>query len=231
MLAAAALLLGLVVAMLAAAAVGQWENPRSGEGPTITATPSPEGPSMDFTPPELPTIDPIAGGERLAENPWVRGVVIAIVAIIGLVVLFLLLRLLASVLRREPPTTPDPRMVTTAGVDDAIEAPAILDGIARAQDALEGDRPPRDAIIQAWLALEHAATNAGVGRTPAQTPTEFTAVVLERTPADRASVDVLRGLYTRVRFSDDELQRGDAEAAREALTAIAASWSEIEVPS
>lgn len=229
-LTAVLVLLGLVVALLAASAVGSWDTPR---GADVTATLESETGVVVIPtpPPTLPTEEVVAEGEPGAENPFVRWLVIGVVTLIGVVVLALLLRLLASVLRRAPVEEPEAHDVTAAVADDSVDAPAILDGIARAQSALEGDRAPRDAIIEAWLALEHAATEAGVGRRPAQTPTEFTAVVLERTPADRDAVDLLRGLYLRVRFSDDHLQRGDAAAARDALTTISVSWSELDVPS
>src|SRR5690606_36900682 len=148
-------------------------------------------------------------------------------ALVGVVLLALVLRLVVGLLRRSPLPEPDAHHVTAALADESVDAPTMLDGIARAQRLLDEERAPRDAIVQAWLALEHAASRAGVGRRPAQTPTEFSAVVLERTPADRDAVEVLRALYLRVRFSDDELLPGDAEAARQALTAIGASWAEL----
>lgn len=221
-----ALVLGLVVVLLAAAAVGPWDAPRGG-GETVTGSPVPT-PSLPFTPPSVvPTVEVTEPAAGQQENPLVRWLVIAVVALVGVVLLALVLRLVVGLLRRSPLPEPDAHHVTAALADESVDAPTMLDGIARAQRLLDEERAPRDAIVQAWLALEHAASRAGVGRRPAQTPTEFTAVVLERTPADRDAVEVLRALYLRVRFSDDELLPGDAEAARQALTAIGASWAEL----
>jgi hypothetical protein len=69
-------------------------------------------------------------------------------------------------------------------------------------------RPPRDAVIAAWLALEEAEQ-----RLPHQTPTEFT---------ERLGVDatVLRNLYQRARFGHEEVTGAQAAEARRELDRI-----------
>ncbi|WP_394613921.1 DUF4129 domain-containing protein [Lentzea sp. JNUCC 0626] len=69
-------------------------------------------------------------------------------------------------------------------------------------------RPPRDAVIAAWLALEAAEE-----RLPHQTPTEFT----ERLGVDAA---VLKDLYQRARFGHEDVTAAQAEQAREELGRI-----------
>ncbi|WP_454043908.1 DUF4129 domain-containing protein [Cellulosimicrobium sp. Marseille-Q8652] len=81
--------------------------------------------------------------------------------------------------------------------------------------------PPRDAVIAAWVSLEDAAALAGAHRDPAQTPTEFTVAVLDRTPADPGAVATLRGLYHRARFRGADIDAGDVRAARAALRRLA----------
>jgi hypothetical protein len=69
-------------------------------------------------------------------------------------------------------------------------------------------RPPRDAVIAAWLALEEAEP-----RKPHQTPTEFT---------EKLGVDatVLRNLYQRARFGHEEVTAEQARQAQRELSRI-----------
>ncbi|MGW6933339.1 DUF4129 domain-containing protein [Lentzea sp. NPDC054927] len=69
-------------------------------------------------------------------------------------------------------------------------------------------RPPRDAVIAAWLALEEAEP-----RKPHQTPTEFT---------EKLGVDavVLKDLYQRARFGHEDVTAAQARQAREELGRI-----------
>lgn len=226
---AAIAVLAIVIVLLAGAAAGPWSwpSPGSADTPSVidetVATPFPF-PSGLEPPPEQGEAAPTT------DNPFVRWLIIATVAAIGLLLIVLLVRL-GLMLRRGKLPPPDPRQVGTPGAEELIDAPAIQEGIAAAQQALASDRPPRDAIVRAWLALETAAGDAGAARRPSQTPTEFATVVLARTSADDAAVETLRRLYTRSRFSEDEVTRRDAEQARDALERVAASWSAVEVRS
>ncbi|MFD4641962.1 DUF4129 domain-containing protein [Lentzea sp. NPDC058436] len=70
------------------------------------------------------------------------------------------------------------------------------------------ERPPRDAVIAAWLALEAAEE-----RLPHQTPTEFT---------EKLGVDavVLKDLYRRARFGHEDVTAAQAEQAQQELSRI-----------
>jgi hypothetical protein len=70
------------------------------------------------------------------------------------------------------------------------------------------NRPPRDAVIAAWLALEAAEP-----RRPHQTPTEFT----EKLGVDAA---VLKDLYQRARFGHEDVTAEQAEEAQRELGRI-----------
>ena len=107
-------------------------------------------------------------------------------------------------------------------LDDVTQA-ALQEGVARAGRALRDELPPGDAVIAAWLALEHAAGTGGVVRDPAQTATEFTLALLDRTAADPAATRTLLGLYHRARFSDHAVSTDDVVAARAALGVLAAA--------
>ncbi|NMF29340.1 DUF4129 domain-containing protein [Cellulosimicrobium aquatile] len=100
--------------------------------------------------------------------------------------------------------------------------PELRDAVHRVRAHLSTpDADPHDAVVAAWVALEHAAARAGTRRDPAQTPTEFTTAVLTSTPADPHAVATLRRLYHRARFGENPLGTTDLDAARHALTRIA----------
>ncbi|SDG78370.1 protein of unknown function [Lentzea fradiae] len=69
-------------------------------------------------------------------------------------------------------------------------------------------RPPRDAVIAAWLALEAAEPRA-----PHQTPTEFTAKL-------GVDASTLKDLYQRARFGHEDVTREQADEARRELGRI-----------
>ncbi|MBM7858413.1 DUF4129 domain-containing protein [Lentzea nigeriaca] len=94
-----------------------------------------------------------------------------------------------------------------------FEIGASVPAIQRVEKALQEftnhpQRPPRDAVIAAWLALEEAEP-----REPHQTPTEFT---------EKLGVDatVLRNLYQRARFGHEDVTAEQAEAAQQELGRI-----------
>ena len=226
-LAGAAILLVLVLVVLAAAATGPWDRPLSDGG--ATGAPPLTPPSI-----ELPTqtasqsIPPQDSADGSGGDTILRWVLYALGLAVAVVIALLVLRFLMVYLRRSKGPGVDARIAQPVTDIPEVDAPTMREGIAQARSILDSDRPPHDAIVLAWLALEHAAVSAGVGRTPAQTPTEFTAVVLDRTPAQRDAVDVLRELYSRVRFSDQPISDDDGDAARAAIAAIAAHWSAVE---
>nr|WP_246211766.1 DUF4129 domain-containing protein [Phytoactinopolyspora alkaliphila] len=95
-------------------------------------------------------------------------------------------------------------------------------GVHAASAALDrtGTAGP-DAVIEAWLALEAAASSSGTPRRPSQTPTEFTDRLLREHHADAGSVTLLRGLYLRARYSaHPHVSGADVTSARQALTSI-----------
>lgn len=107
-------------------------------------------------------------------------------------------------------------------------APILRRGLTEAQAKLAEASDPSDAIVQAWLALEEAADRSGFPRGPADTPTEFTAVVLRSTPADATAVDELLHLYHQARFSTHGIADADRVRAQDCLHRLAASWSRVD---
>ena len=96
---------------------------------------------------------------------------------------------------------------------EEFDVDASVPPIRRVEKALQEftahpDRPPRDAVIAAWLALEEAEP-----RKPHQTPTEFT---------EKLGVDatVLRNLYQRARFGHEDVTAEQAQQAQRELSRI-----------
>lgn len=96
---------------------------------------------------------------------------------------------------------------------EEFDVDASVPVIRRVEKALQEftnhpQRPPRDAVIAAWLALEEAEP-----RKPHQTPTEFT---------EKLGVDatVLKNLYQRARFGHEDVSVEQAQEAQRELDRI-----------
>jgi hypothetical protein len=88
----------------------------------------------------------------------------------------------------------------------------------------------RDAVVSCWLRLEAAAAEAGSGRDPASTPSEFTAALLTEHHADPEAVGDLLDLYHRARFGASPLPDEAANRALRALERAAAGLSGERLP-
>jgi hypothetical protein len=183
------------------------------------------------TPQPGPTLPPSTGAARdsLQAPAWVTQTVRWLVLATLAVLVFLLLRYLYRLVQQRLGTvdTGGPGDEPAGGdvldaLDDVTQA-ALQEGYLDAGRALRDELPPSDAVIAAWLALEHAAGRGGVEREPAETATEFTLALLDRTPADPAAARTLLRLYHRARFSDHEVRPGDVAVARAALGVLAAA--------
>ncbi|MBF5080742.1 DUF4129 domain-containing protein [Quadrisphaera sp. INWT6] len=210
-----------VLVVLAAAAEGlTTPSGRRSAPPDVvmpTPTPTQTPPPLEVLPEAPPQDLPSWLGPALA----VAGA-LAVLAVVVLVVVWLRRLWQRRASRAEALEALDE---TAGDVDGALAAPVVRRGIARSLELLDDPRDLDDAVVRAWLGLEETAEDAGVARTPAETPTEFTTRLLARVPADRAAVDVLRALYSRARFGGAGGRRDDdAERARAALRALAGSW-------
>ena len=96
----------------------------------------------------------------------------------------------------------------------AVDIAALATDVQRADAQLAGVTEPGDAVIAAWVALEHEAALQGAERRAAQTSTEFTTDLLAATPAPPEAVVTLRGLYQRARFTRRPVSAADVDAAR-----------------
>ena len=175
--------------------------------PTESASPAPGFPT-DTTPP--PAWIPIA----LA---ILAGLVV--LAILTLVVYRLVKAFLAVRIARMPAADQVDAGVGLAGA--RLTATQVADVVEEALARLDAAPTTTDAVIQAWLAFEEATARHGLVRGPAETATEFTEAVLERSAVPPADTEQLRTLYHRARFSDWVAGPDDVRRARAALEHIA----------
>lgn len=214
----------LLVAIVAAAVAAPWEFEYR-DLPAWLA-------QFEFTLPEFEFEDPAEGGPGEGEvgDGWNLGWVVALVQVLVAGLVLLLLRWLWLRFRHSQVA----ERVRPSGYGGAVPAeveqpdlPILRQGVSAARTVLDGERDPTEAIVAAWLALEHAAASAGVTRRPAQTPSEFTVEVLDRLDADPDATRRLLDLYLRARFSGLPSDDADVEVARTCLVTLAEGWQEL----
>lgn len=221
----------LLLVLIASGVGGPWTvTDRLGLvfGTPEAAAPTPRPINNPFGTPTPPAAD----GRPPLDLSWLDNVLLTLaiaagVVAIGIVVWMIWRRFRA--LQPDPEDEPVPTGTAVAGdVPAEPELPALRRGVAAARDLLDRIADPDDAIIRAWLAVEEAAAESGVTRNPAETPTEFTVAVLDRTPADPAAVRRLLGLYLRARFATEPASSGDVREAKRCLFALAERWAEAD---
>ena len=155
----------------------------------------------------LPPVGSNGGG-----NPWelvaFAGGAIAMTAFLGYGIWKVRPRRPGGLAARRPPA-PDP----SAAVDDALAA-------------LDAERDPRRAIINAYVRMERALDDAGIGRRESEAPREYLARVAGALRGDDRAARRLTALYEEARFSAhavDEAMRAEAISALRALRAEGAA--------
>jgi len=208
-----------LLAVWASVAAGRWD-PQLARG---SSSPAPE-PSPAPSLPEV--VETLPEGYGLN----VRGVVLGVLVVMaGLAVVGILgygLKAVRGVWQSRShriEEDADGGLAGTGMVPDTVlpDVVELREGIAEAWARLAEHREPTDAIQAAWVAVEDAAGRSGVPREPADTPTEFTVAVLDRTAVDPAAIRTLLGLYHRARFSTHGATADDVELAGRCLTTLA----------
>lgn len=179
----------------------------------------------------VPTMPPGAPSDA-TPSPVVRDILIgigilAVLAIVVLVVRFTyraVRELVATRITASPARDQLDRAATVPG--SPLTPHEVQDAVAEALRRLDEARGATDAIILAWLAFEDAASRHGQRRDPAQTPTEFTVGLLDRSAVPVADTVGLRTLYLRTRFSDIPATAADVAHARAWLEHIARALDE-----
>lgn len=203
-----------------------------------------EAPRWLPTPAEPTPIEPpgaIAGDrpEAVEPNPIVAQVIAIVLAVLLVATVTVLVVALVVLLvrrfrgrrrlvrRQSAPGTLGGGLVSAAGAVVPVEA--MRSGIARALRAIDDDRVPSDAVIQAWLGLEQTATEAGAERAASETPAEYTARLVMRFDTDRDAARALLGLYHEARFGGRTADASSVAAARDSLLRLQRSWHEVGV--
>lgn len=208
----------VVVTVLAAAASGPWSLDVHRGALAGVSEPAGTGPSGTAPPAAAPG----APADATAP-PWVTFVVLVLLTLVVVVLLLVLVRWLARLLRAHLQPRAVDHSPPAGQVDDGPDrwVPAMQDGVRRAAQELDDEQPPGDAVIAAWVALEHAAASGGLVRDRAETATEFTVEVLDATSADPAATRTLLDLYLAARYSRHPLTTDDVARARTSLATIA----------
>lgn len=149
--------------------------------------------------------------------------VLLVIAALGVLVLILWVIRRAAVLRseRRPAAQEAEDPDALLAVEDADRA------LRGARDSLEYAAAPRDAVIDAWLALERGIAEAGIVRRPAQTTTEYVISVMRALDLPEADLHVLADLYGRALFDDAGIQEDSRGRARDALAHLTERLQEV----
>ncbi|KRA23131.1 hypothetical protein ASD65_00885 [Microbacterium sp. Root61] len=221
-----ALVIGLGIVTVAGIALAgplQWSAPDWTLPQTeVTLPPAPMATGEEFSPPPEP--------DRAVPVPtdipqWVMVVLVVVVVTLLAAGAYLLWRRLRGIERSHEPSV---RLEVGADVSAAEPdvAPAVRRGIERALDILDEEREPADAVVQAWLGLEDAASASGAARSAAETPAEYAARIVGRFDADQAAVEQLLTLYQDVRFGAHPADAASVDTARRSLVRLRASWQQ-----
>jgi hypothetical protein len=169
-------------------------------------------------PPPVRPQRPLAQATQSADMALAERVALIAVAVVLLLVVASVLMRFLRVNRRQRILDDAPPSWGADAEDDSVRV--VAEGVHAARRALREDVPPGDAVVAAWMALERAAHGSGVDRDPAQTATELTVALLDRTQADPASTRALLDLYLQARFSSHPLTAAHVAAAQEHLARI-----------
>jgi hypothetical protein len=174
--------------------------------------PQPRSEEPEDIPTPLPMDDEYGDLGRLGAGLLVIG---GVAATIALVALYSLVSLLLA--GRE--TTHRLRLGDAGdGVDLDVGA-ALREQASRSARTLQSTPTEEagNAVVACWVELERVAEVAGRARARAQTPTEFTAMLLAELSGDHRPVDTLLALYHQARFSSTPLPEDAAEVAAASL--------------
>jgi len=184
---------------------------------------------------QLPELDINMADDELDDLPpprdwdlsWLDTAARVIVAIVAAFVLWRILRRITFKGRARRRSASGPGGMIVDGADPRL--PEMQRGLETALARLDEIADPGNAVIAAWIALEEAAAESGVARTPSQTPTEFTMSILELLNADPVAATTLLRLYHRVRFAHHRPSASDVTAARASLIRLAEYWDASDV--
>lgn len=178
--------------------------------PAVPATPAPE-----------PVVEP-----EQARDPGPELVYATIAALIVLITVaaYMVITILKRLRRPQQELGNESDAVVELDPTPGETASVIRAHLARATEVLSGPADSADAVIACWLQLEAATSHAGRSRELHETPSEYTAGILERFDAAPTDTATLMTTYERVRFAASahrrEVSPTELNAAREALNGV-----------
>ncbi|WP_353953270.1 DUF4129 domain-containing protein [Knoellia sp. S7-12] len=197
----------------------------SGAGPTqlspssSVVDPGEAGPPVDFEVGEDPGLLQGLYLERFGDSHVVQSLITwtgrLLLVLAGAVVLLVIVWLVRNLIDRL-------RGSDVAAKDDVrgeVLPDVLRAGLTRSEAQLERGASG-EAVINAWLALEHTAQLVGVGDDTSRTPAELVKAVLERHDVDLESLARLADVYREARFSAHPIGEPQRETARSALRQI-----------
>ncbi|MHA7238318.1 DUF4129 domain-containing protein [Arthrobacter sp. TMS1-12-1] len=187
-------LIVLLLVVLAAAFIGDFS-----ATPVMDAPEAPSRRTESPAPAESVPATPLPDGERIVVD---GGTLAAVALVLLMLALALLTRFLLRFRIRQGPDGVPPEQADPHYAGTEARVPAALPHWAKeSRAALAGggaDTP--DAIIRCWLELERACTEVGIGRTAAQTTSEFASTVATVLDLPPRPLTTLNHLYQRARF-------------------------------
>ncbi|PRB12231.1 DUF4129 domain-containing protein [Microbacterium sp. MYb62] len=214
--------------MFAAAAQGL---PQFGEWPGAGESTAPD----DVLPPaptesSPPPIEPREDSPLLAILGFVLAALVLAAVLVAVYfgvrsLIRLLLRLWRDrPLARQETAALDAAAIAGTAVAAEPDAATIRHGIAEALRTIDERPVPGDSIVAAWVGLEESAADAGSGRGPHETPSEFTVRIVGAREGIAADVLTLLALYEKVRFGGHDADEDDRAVASACLRGIQAGW-------
>jgi len=177
----------------------------------------------------------VAGEVAAAGAGWLARPlqILLAVALVGLTLLLarrlltlLALRRMAARERGQPGLLGGRLRYAAGDTDHAAYADALADaallGAGSLHTALASGAPGAvsDAVIESWVLLESVAADAGAIRRSPDTAAEFADGLLARRMVGPDALGALSELYSRARFSDEQLDAADGRRASAALSAL-----------
>ena len=183
--------------------------------------PGPRSPGLEFIPLD-PTDMPAFDFNGTGRDSWPSWITWTLLVLAVLTILITVFRWYLAI--RRTPATRAARIGADVSGPIEVDARILQSGLAAAIELLDSDRPPGNAVVQAWQGLEDAAAAAGLTRHPAETASEYTARILYRSRRSADPIAVLLSLYQRVRFGEHEPTAGEIAIARNALALLVELW-------
>ncbi|WP_394252092.1 DUF4129 domain-containing protein [Arthrobacter pityocampae] len=203
----------LLLTVVAAAFLGEFSADPVTVGPDYSSQQT-EQP----TPAETVTAPPLPDGGRIVVD---GGTLAAATLVLLMLALALLTRFLLRFRGRHGPDGDPPEQADLHHGGALAVVSVALPGWAReSQAALVAGGDTTDTIIRCWLELERICAEAGVGRAPSQTTSDFASAVAAALGLPPRPLTTLNHLYQRARFgqagrsaSSDPLGPADRDAA------------------